>query len=563
VPTDAPLDADQVHHLDAGATSRSKLPFLLGVVALLALAGGGTWVVMTDPFASQAVAEAPPAAADNLMGDAWSFETTESSSPGQAWFVPDEAPAGFAFTAAAAVSGAAGASAIVTEAGWSRAFASATVRADPGQVFELAASSGGDAIQLLLRFEDDDRPPFDVVVASGRGAISGQATPPLGYGIVRAGIGSVGPGSLDDLVLTRGSAADEGVSFEQGVYDVRLAVGQGLTLSRDGDLVLRAGPITVRPADGPALPGLAAQLPGESALALPDGGRVGLEHKLIQRDGRPVLTASVSGVPAGSTLVTQVLLTGPLVRSPLGVRAGGRYDRFTDDFRAEGVDSLVLGRTQDRLVLDMLAPFSIQATYQDEDTVRFVIERQAAGTVTQELTILAGFQAERVQAAGLLTEAQEHESAGRPGAALAVLERIVTEFPYDEGVLEQAGADRARLTVAADERLQVLRGDLDDAIFLGNPGRCRDVAASAEDALESWAGQPGQAAVFGAFLAEVEERAGRVLSQVDDRRRSAIAARLESFREDGRFPQVVAEMEEALAALPDPDAEGDSQGGSP
>ncbi|RKY19173.1 MAG: hypothetical protein DRQ55_11370 [Planctomycetota bacterium] len=555
MPTDAPLEDAQVHRLDAGAAGGSKLPFILGVVALLALAGAGAWVVLTDPFAGQAVAQAPPAADDNLLGDAWSFETTEDSSPGSSWFVPDDAPAGFSYTAEAAVSGAAGAAAIPSDEGWSRAFASQSAKVRSDGAVEIAAVSAADGVQLLLRFEAEDLPPFDLVLASGQGDLSGRAEPPPGYDQVRAGIGCLGAGSLDDVVLRHVPGGGAGQTISQGVYDVSLGFGRGLIISRDNDLVLRVEPTAVRPAGGRAWPGLVAQLPGESATALRDGGRVSISGELLEREGHPVLVAKVRDVPAGATLVTQVLLLGPLASTAIGVRAGGRYDHFTEDFEVQDVDSLVLGRTQDRLVLDMVAPFSIQATHINERALRFVIEREVSGDARQELTVAAGFQAERVQAAGLLSDAHQQEAAGQPGAALTLLERIVTQFPYDEQVLEQAGSDRARLVVAAAGHLEALRADLDDAVFLGNPGRCRDVGDAAAAARLAWGGDPDQAEAFDALISEVHERAGAVLARVDDSRRRAISARLESFRADGRFPHVVAEIEAALAALPSP-AEG-------
>lgn len=552
VPPEAQLDAEAVHHLDAGAAKGSRLPFLMGLGLLLVLAAGGAWVVLADPFASSAGALAPPAAADNLLGEAWSFETTETSSPGQAWMVPADAPAGFAFSPDAARSGAAGAEAVQNDEGWSRILSTQAVRLDgrAGSV-ELAAESASAGIQLLLRFEGEGRAPFDVVVASGAGSISGQTLPPPGFSSVRAGLGCVGAGRADDLSLrfVDGGPAAQVVSFNQGIYDLSVGPGRPLTIQRDKDLVMRVGPTSVRPAEGRPLPGTAAWLPGEQALALAGGGRVGVKSQVEERSGALLLTVSMTSLPAGATLVTPGLLTGALAAAPMGVRSGGRYDRFTDDFSADGVDSLVLGRTQDRLVIDLAEPFSISATHQADGSVSFLIERQAQGSVRQVLTVRSGFGQERVQAAGLLDEAGRMESSGRPGQALAILQRIVTEFPYDEQVLEQASAARARLTVASDERLRELRADLEDALFLGNPGRCRQVADATAAAAARWTGSVEEAAAWAVMQAEVAERTARILGEVDDRRLLDLTARLKSFELDGRFPHVVAELKAELAAL--------------
>ena len=560
MPPDAPLDADQVHHLDAeagrgGAARASRLRFLLLVAGLIAVAAVGAWVVVADPFSDPAAAEAPPPAADNLLGEAWSFESSEHSSPSAAWFVPADAPAGFAFPAEAAVSGAVGASAIANESGWSRMFSNVLVQLDGGAL-EIGATSKGAHVQLLLRFEASGKLPYDVVVASGEGSLTGSCAVPPEYTSARAGMGCVGAGRLDDVFLRRVPAVSSAPSVSQGVYDVTLLAGGVLAIMRDGDLALRLGPASVRPAEGRALPGVAAQLPGASSLALPDGTRVGFSVELdnVSEAGpsgrttdRPALRTRATGLPTGATLLLQGVLVGPLARAPVGVRSGGRFDRFTDDFQAEGVDMLVLGRTQDRLVLDMGAPFDLVATSLDENTISLVIERKAAGSLDQQLVIRAGFQEERIVAASLLEEASASEARGAFGSALTLLERIVSEFPYDEQVLEQAASSSARLRVAADERLQALRADLDDAVVLGAPDRWRDVKAAAAAAYGRWRDHGNVAPAFAAFLDEVDRLAGPVLSEVDGRRRSALEARLESFREDGRFPSVVAEMEEALA----------------
>ena len=547
--SDSSPEAEQVHHLDVEAGRGSRLPSLIGLGLLVIVAAGGAWFMLTDPLGGQATAEAPPPAADNLLGAAWSFESTDESDPLSAWIVPDEAPAGFSFSESAAFSGAAGASALTNESGWSRILSTAVQRVDPGKLVELAAHSDSPNIQLLLHFTGEGLPPFDVVVASGQGEIVGRASAPPGYDAVCAGLGCVGAGSADDLVLrlvTGGEANQQTV--EQGVFELVVQAGAGLVIARDLDPLMIVWGSTIRLADGSSLPVTAARLPGEDALALPDGQRATSSFTIEPSGGHQLLRTTLGGAPAGATLVTQGVLLGALAAAPLGVRTGGSYDRFTNDFVAHDVDSLVLGRTQDRLVLDMTETFSISATYQGDESITFTVERSLTASSGQELMIQAGFREERVKAAGLLADARAMESEGDLGGALVQLDEIVKDFPFDEQVLADATADRARLAVAADERLNVLAGDLDDAVFLGNPERCAQLLSDARHEVETWAGSPA-ATAFEAFESEAVERAGRIVSVGEGRATDAVRARLESFREDGRFPSVVEVMQEALATL--------------
>lgn len=551
-------DADPVHsrahERDAGAAdtsgASSRLPFLVGVLLLLALAGAGAWVMLADPFGVQAAAVAPPPAADNLLGQAWSFETTDTGSPEQAWMMAPGAPSGFSFGAQSARSGAAGAHAATGDGGWAAILLREALRL-PGseRLLEYSAHSDSEALALVLRFEAPGRPPLDIVVASGAGAITGRCRPPPGFQTVRPGLAAAGPGGADDLVLSALSAgASDPAPQTLGVYETRLLAGHTLAVSRGQDVVLAVLPPAFRPAEGRVLPPGLSWLAGQDALALADGSRVGASLAVDQEPGRLALRWELAQPPAGATLVASAVLSGDLAARPVGVRAAGRYDRFADDFRVEGADALVLGSTNDRIMLELPVPAVISASAADDGSIVFQIEWPAAAGV-HALSIRAGFQAERVEAASLLERAARQEADGQSGATLALLERIVTEFPYDEQVLADASVARAALNAAADAELRTLAAALDDAVFLGNAGRCRDVQSAAQRAGAAWAGSSGPSAALAQLAAEIERRAGPVLAERDDRQRLALAARLESFREDGRFPSVVAELEAALAAL--------------
>jgi hypothetical protein len=530
---------------------------------MLLVAAVGVWLWLNPPdFGGGGTAAAPPPASDNLLGDAWSFETTEAGSAGQAWDVPDEAPGGFSFRTSGAVSGELGAVANPRDAAaevedgetagptadtamsWSRILSRRAIPlgAHRGAV-SLAATSASPDIQLLLRFESTGRAPFDVVVASGEGRIEGRALVPPGMTHVRAGLGCVGAGSADDMVL-RFVSGDGGGPRPHGGFQL-LQSGTSLLVFRGDELVMTTRGLTARDADGLMLPPTASSLPGEQAIALPDGTRIRRAGEMTEDELRVTLRETLTDIPRGATLVRSVVVSGSLAEAPIGMVAGSGLQRFNGDFRVEGVSALVLGGTSDRLVLDLGGDTTLIGTHRPDGTVLVrseVTPADGSSSFTQELVLQTSFQDERVAATQHRDAAVMAERLGRLGEALAEVEIVVTRFPHDEAVLAAAQAVRARVEATMQARLDAIDRDLEDALFLASAARCREVLADCVNAAATFAGSEAEAR-FRERADTVERRAADLLEEDRARRAARLEALVSSFREAGGYQRVAGEIE--------------------
>jgi len=555
---------EQVHVLEVEAPARSRMPMILGLGGMLLVAAAGVWLWLNPPdFGGGGTAAAPKAAGDNLLADAWSFETTDTTSANRSWMVPDEAPGGFSFRTSGAVSGELGAVAQTRDAGveeedgaaappdtamsWSRILSDHAVPlgAHRGAV-SLAATSASPDIQLLLRFESAGRASLDVVVASGEGRIEGEAQIPPGMTHVRAGLGCVGAGSADDLVL-RFVEGSGGGSRPHGGFEL-LQTGSTLLVFRGDELVMTTRGLTARDADGLMLPPTAASLPGEQAIALPDGTRIRRASEMSEDELRVTLRETLTEIPSGATLVRSVVVSGSLAETPIGMVATSGLQQFSGDFRVEGVSALVLGSTSDRLVLEFGGDTTLIGTHRPDGTVlvRSEVAPDSAGSggssFTQELVLQTSFQDERVAAAQHRDAAVLAERLGRLGEALAEVEIVATRYPHDEAVLAAAQAVRARVEATMQARLDSIDRDLEDALFLASAARCREVLADCVNAAGTFAGSEAEAR-FRERADTVARRAADLLEEDRARRAARLEAVVSSFREAGGYDSVADEIE--------------------
>lgn len=552
MPEPARNDAERVHVVETDRARGSKLPLILGLVLLVGLGAAGAWVAMADPFGDDVTVELPEPAADNLLGDAWSFETTESGGAGSRWTPTANSPGGFAFVQAAAVSGERGALADTPDAGWVKIVSQQPVRVDRDAVLELSATASGDALQLFVRLEGDGLPTLDLPVAGGSGALRGECRVLPGYRTARVGLAAIGGGAMDDVVL-RQLPSSPAPSESLGIFQVRTGAEGGLSVLRGDELVLRVEPPAVRLPDGRMAPGSASWMVAgdQRSLALVDGTRVAVEGgtSSTAADGGLRYTRRLSGIPAGSTVVNQGLLSGSLAEAPVGLRSSRGYEFFTGDFRVDDIDALFLGRTQDRLELRLSGSFTAQVSHRPDGSVALSLERPAGSPHDGSVVLAAEFTDQRVAAQQTYDDAVRHERAGDLGAALRACERVAQEFPYDEQVLAQAQQLRARLQARMQARLDQLDADLDDALFLGSAARCREVRDEALAAADAWSGSEAEP-LFRERAATVDERASNLLADDSSRRRGRLQALHDSFAAQGGYEAVVSELAEALEELP-------------
>ena len=540
---------EQVHVLEVEEAPPSRLPLILGLAALVVVGCGGAWLwlnpAVLEGMGGQAVAVAPPPEPGNLLGDDWSFETTETSSASQAWIVPPEAPAGFDFGSQGVVSGELAASAHPGEGGWARLMSDKPVPLGVHRgAVELSGTSTGDDLQLLLRFEAPERAPIDVVVASGTGRIRGQAAVPPGSTAVRAGVGCVGDGAVDDLDL-RFVDGGAGAELEKrGTFDA-LWLNPGLLLFRGDELVFQIHGMAARDTGGGYPPPSSQWMPAKEALVLPGGAEIARRVERSGDERRVTVRESLSGIPAGTTLVRSCVVHGSLAELPVGVISSRGYEQFTGDFRVEGATSLVLGRTTDRLAIELGEAGALAGSWQADGSIVLRSEIAAEGSLSHDLALQTSFQEERVAAAQHKDAALAAEKDGRLGEALNEVAIIATKYPHDESVNAEAAALRSRVQALLQERLDTIDRELEDALFLASAARCREVLAEAEAAARTFAGSEAEAR-FQERAATVSTRAAQLLAEDDQRRADRLQAILASFEKAGTFPSVTAELKEYL-----------------
>jgi len=532
--------SDDVHVLHATERPRRRLGGLVGLLLLVAFLAATAWVLVEKPFAQEEAARGVPPADDNLLRDAWSFESTETTSAVEAWTVHPRAGAGFAFTTSAAVSGERGAVFEPGDEAFARMLSSeAFALAGRDGLLELSATSGSPNTQLFVRFEGRGRPPVEVVVASGGGTPSGTVTPPPGYETARAGFGAVGPASLDDVVL-RWVDGERARPRPHGAFEL-FDVPPGLLVLRGGEFALLVEGVTLARDDAVPLPPAVVARPHEDVLALPGGVRVTLTHDVSSEGDRYVVESVAAGLPDGARLLTRARVGGVLAAAPVGLTSERGYETFTGDFRVEGAEAVLLGDATNRLQLEPGGPATVAASHR-EDGVLLTIGRAAP---RRRLAIKTSFQSERIEASQHLDRGRQHERAGRLGEALVAYETVVRRFPHDEDALAEATAARARLEADLRERLEQIDADLEDALFLASAARCREVLAMCEQGRDAFAGSAAQAR-FAERAAEVAERAASLLEEDRERRRSRLLAIRDSFAAAGGYPHVVAEIDAYL-----------------
>lgn len=542
---DAQID-NEVHVLEAGPVSRRRWPMLLALILILAGAGFGVYIWMTPSLGQESsVQKVPQPRPGNLLGAAWSFETTDELTAADAWMVPDESPVPFLFSAQGAFSGERGAWASPVDDEWARLITVDSVRTPSrGGGVHLSARVKGEGLSLFVRFETSGWPVVDVPVASGEGMVEGVVPIPPGYDTVRVGVSTHGAAGVDDIEMTWTDATPSVKS--RGVYEV-VAMPPGLLVLHGGTPALQVFPPVGLDEAYRSYPPLVGWQPSEQTIALPGGrGTMGLTMTEGENEARITAEYQYGEVPGGQALSQVMRITGPLANQSIGVASSAGFSRFTQDFPAiHDAQRIVFGRTSDRLVLDLGGMVELEGSWQSDGSIELRAAYPVRSGGSRLLALQMSFQEERVEAAHLSQVAEDHEREGALGDALVVLERILSEFPYDEDLLQKAAVSRGRLTADMQARLDRIDEDLEDALFLASAARCREVLLDCQEAAAAFAGSDAQTRFFDRSEM-VAQRAVELLAADRSRRTKRMAAIAESFASHGSYEHVAQEFEEYL-----------------
>lgn len=125
--------------------------------------------------------------------------------------------------------------------------------------------------------------------------------------------------------------------------------------------------------------------------------------------------------------------------------ADGRRERGPD-FRAEGVEELVLGESPRLLRLVFDAPVDLRvrpvAAPGTDGEPAFL---GVTAAPVDRVRVQVDFRAERASAAALADRARRAGRAGEPAAALAAWAELLRDFPFDRDLVAEAERERARL----------------------------------------------------------------------------------------------------------------------
>jgi pSer/pThr/pTyr-binding forkhead associated (FHA) protein len=543
---------------------RRKSPLAaLGLLLLVAgIGAGGYFLYQQRRGAGPARVEAPPPAG-NLLGARWSFESGESGEsgeagddaiePSQAWNFQDGSAASFGVEPG----GRSGSQSIVAEPAGGTAVASLVqgIPVDPRERYGVAANvrCSGDAVGLAAAsFRNADDPTYRVDIGLGGSSeaewreLRGEIVPPSGATelvLQLLAVGASGSVAFDDVSVVEAGAGRPDVRTVNG-FDFELA-GRNLLVRRGADLLRIAG--LVFGAGGTAHDAdrfLSTTGSGTGRVALQTGAALDSASRFEVENGAAWRRVEWSGATVDSVTLPITLLPA-LLEDAVGVIRAGRYEPFFSSFHTDAVEGLVLGRGATRLRVTFDPPVAIHG---EREAAAFRLAARppvASGRLTIRFQV--DFVAEKTEALALLGQAKAAETAGRLGEALAVVDRIQNEFPFDDALLAEAAGRRQEIEREGqrlDARLQAAIGR---AAFLKSVTAYDEAQAEATALVKAYAGTPG-AQRYEQALAELAASRETLVREAEQRRAQQLLARLETvLAQDPTWSLAAREIADELA----------------
>ena len=519
--------ADDLGRVSSQALERagkgSRLGLWLGAVAVVA---GGVWFFSgRDAGVTSGGVRPVEAVAGNLIEAGYSFED-EAGSGG--WEADETCPVAFFVGSGAARSGAAGLSVELAPGEWAQHFSgevpvrgqkqltlSAWARAD-GKLtaslgIEFRASGGTDVGAVTAWANLDGAGSFTV------GTLT--STVPPGFdsarAVLRARAGTDGSGAeltVDDVALIAGGGDGTQSMAQVSVAEYTLyplgSPASSAFLHKAGRTFVTALRLHGAADEDGSLPlalGVSAGDKGIEIAAGDAGG--GRPLRLAARLEPGALRESVATVGAGAQ-----------------AGAGGGYRTHAADFERSGVTSLLTGKGLDLVRWKFSLPVELRGV-----VVNGGLEISAQQPAGGSLFLQLNFRDERQEAGNLAHAARNAERAGTIGDCLATWQRLLDEYPFEEGLVAEAEAARGRLVSAGMAELAALERRLERARFFGLADLFRRFSLAAQEIAKTYAGS------------EVELAAERLLDTVN-----GDLALLDSERdagEQGRLREILTVLE--------------------
>lgn len=418
------------------------------------------------------------------------------------------------------------------------------VSVTPGQAYRLSAHvtrERGSPVPVLAaiwnRREVDDTPieiTRDFVFGKTPSnedwdEMGGVVVAPEGANMLTFCVGVSGKGSVvfDDAVLATatpfpGQVAAPGEGFQavlrsQGTlrffrFGRGIVDGLGLVF-RDGDAVQSQDALLI------------GERVGDPAGTVSGSLRGGLGDVLVRstnRDDGFSVSWQGQGVAKASHLRFPLLeRDGSFEVSLLDGETGSRR---VQPFADEPATSLIVGSQDDRAMVHLRdeagKPLRLKATLE-------VIERRPVLSVALDgresvtLDVQISFAAEEKSARSLLSDADTARRGERTGEAIVLCERLMARYPFEQKLVESASSMRARLVGEGRDRLEKLRGRVDDAIFFRTLHREPELATAIATEEKRFSGT----SLEGEFKRQ-RDRFGKAVDGWSAPRRDLVAERL-------------------------------------
>lgn len=485
---------------DVTRTPRSPLA-LVGLLLLIAGLAGAGWFYWSVDRKGRRVAAAPPAPG-NMLQAGWSFESTDGeggNDPSAGWVLGEGGEVAFELDAADAHSGG---QSLMARVDGAPAIAThnmpLTITTRSYKITGHCRCSGATTGLLVALFTPADNPDAVTAVPVGSAtgpewvAIEREVHPPADAKRLRLQLiaaGGKGEVRFDDLgVFEGGISQSSGKTINQFEFE---RVGPTVIVRRGGDEMMRVQPLVFGAPGGGEYPVDRFLVGADTgSVVLRDGLRIGYAAALDTDARTASWRVEWKDVPSdGVEQVTlPIRLVPPLTDEAVGVLLDGRHDPYRESFAVDRADGLILGMGPTRMRIGFDPPVAITGRQGGDRFDLLVRPGTGAGRLLTRMQV--DFIDEKAKAKELIGQARDSEARGELGQALAILDRIGNEFPFDEGVLADANARRTAIMNQRGEMAKRVREAAERAAFLQSPAAYTDAEREAAEAVRAFDGTP-------------------------------------------------------------------------
>jgi hypothetical protein len=530
-------EAVRVIH-DVRPVRRGMGGIVLLLILLLGLGGAAYYYFFH--MASDSAIEVVDAAPGNLLAGGWSFEETGSAEDIEdLWKFEGGAGADATRTKRDARSGAYCIRMVMPDGGRAHGLYLEPIQVKPRRQYRGAAwvkIKGSFMVALKADFyrSAPDQGGRQILYtdefASGREEgtdyyrIEGTVVPPpeaeeMELRIVAAGAGS---GAVDDVELFEESATQPEQLGSSGVMDFH-ACQDGFLMRRIGQTLFLGGR-TIALETGPEgeilqydSDGAGFTIGGEGYLFC--GARAGLIR--VTR-GLEVNAEKIEGSLEMPTMEGKAVrevrycfdLLPEYAQHGVGIMSGEEFSLYGTAFPPVTAAALIFGGSHDRVKVAFERPVQVSGTARKDGGTSLACHFDPASGVRFTYRIQSDFTEETRQAQALMQQARRADQDECYGEALALIDQILSRYPYNETLMDHAQKLRAAIVEKKKLWLDEIQERLKSAQFLNTPALFHALEETCRRRLECYPEDKD----FLAALKEVREKGSALLIGIRDER---------------------------------------------